>query len=214
MVRQHSMAYNVEMVDRNGRLWTYRFDLLHLVRIDDYVSAGRQQLVCPEASTFNASSCGGSRGSSTSAYQVVRSGDTYVSSYAINGFLYDPTTAQFPPPDSRANFGGSAFGNTPSDLNHWFGPNLADVTEPTEVPVFSDSANHDAWPQHTDDPDLTRANGCGFNDMGRIAMDRHPSKSVNLSFVDGHAESLTAPALWNQKWNALFDTDTTVTVSW
>ncbi|MGB0767193.1 MAG: prepilin-type N-terminal cleavage/methylation domain-containing protein [Phycisphaeraceae bacterium] len=214
MVRQHSVAYNVEMTDRNGRLWTYNFGLLHLVRIDDYVTAGTQQLVCPEAPTFTAPKGGTYLGSNTSAYQVVRSGDTYVSSYAFNGFLYDPTTAQFPPPDSRANFGGSAFGNTPSDLNHWFGPNLANVTEPTEVPVFTDAMMVDVWPQHTNNPAQTRADGSGLNDMARVAMDRHPSKTVNLSYVDGHAESLTAPALWNQKWNALFDTDTTVTVNW
>jgi hypothetical protein len=32
--------------------------------------------------------------------------------------------------------------------------------------------------------------------------------------VDGHAESIKVEKLWQQKWNAKFDTDTVVNLNW
>ena len=204
MIRQHTIAWNNEMTDRNGRLWTYSF-ALHVLRIDGYVTSGRDQLLCAEADKLDTSQ-NGNFGSAKSAYFL---GGDALSSYALNGFLYDPTEH-----DGSNNFGGSAFANVVDDLDHWWGKNVASLKETTEIPTFSDGNLADTWPLDTDP---VPGNGLGLGigvQMHRVAFDRHPSTTVNLAYVDGHAESIAVPQLWNQKWNALFDTETAVNVNW
>ena len=213
MVRQHSMAWQIEMTDRNSTLWPYNFGKLHLKRIDEYVSAGQTQLTCPEADTIDpnriVNASGEAFGSAKSAYKLK---GNFVSSFAFNGFLY---SSKLPSePANQGGPGGINIGGTPNDPAHWWGGNVDDVTNATEVPIFADSNLTDTWPEDID-PVPSIGSGLDYRDgMPRVAMDRHPGLTINLSYVDGHAEAVQIPNLWNQEWNALFDTSTTRTVNW
>jgi prepilin-type processing-associated H-X9-DG protein len=37
--------------------------------------------------------------------------------------------------------------------------------------------------------------------MPRICLKRHAGRFVNVAFVDGHAESVLLPDLWQLKWS-------------
>ena len=42
--------------------------------------------------------------------------------------------------------------------------------------------------------------------MPRVCLKRHNKRYVNVSFLDGHAESVILPNLWKLKWSKVFDT--------
>ncbi len=209
MSRQHSIAFMTEMTDRNGVLWTYSFDQLHLLRIEEYSTASRTQLLCAEADKLDMSRLQGNGdvfGTAVAAYRL-KAG--YVSSYAYNGFMYDITRG-------HNNFGGNGglkFGGNPKDVKFWWGSNIDDVKATTQSPIFSDSALADTWPLHDSPPP---SDGRGLNvgpTIHRIAMNRHPNKTINLCYVDGHAEATPVADLWKQKWGPKFE-ETEVTIDW
>ena len=211
MIRQHSVAWNTEMTDRNGLLWNYNFSKLHLLRIEDYTTAGREGLVCPDAETIDPSlivnaTTGEAFGSAKSAYKLKVN---FVSSYGFNGLLYDINE----PSSGPGGPGGMDFGGNPKDRAHWWGSYVSDVKDATEAPIFADANLSDTWPMDTNAPPN---NGAGKNyaaGLARFAFDRHPSVTTNLSYVDGHAESVRTPELWKQKWGPAFE-ETDVTINW
>ena len=99
-------------------------------------------------------------------------------SFALNGFLY-----------------------------HNYKSNFIRLTETdsTHIPMFGDAMWVDGWPASTDPapPNLTTGDvtlkGTGAS-MSRWCLARH-DKSVNMVFLDGHAESVLLPQLWNLKWS-------------
>jgi prepilin-type N-terminal cleavage/methylation domain-containing protein/prepilin-type processing-associated H-X9-DG protein len=117
-------------------------------------------------------------------------------SYAINGWCYGPDV------EIRGMQGGERYsgqGVGPKEAWHVF-----PVKESSNVPIFSDSAWVDTWPKDTDAPgDLVSGD---TTLMSRVCIKRHNKRSVNVSFLDGHAESVMLPNLWKLKWSKVFDT--------
>jgi prepilin-type processing-associated H-X9-DG protein len=61
----------------------------------------------------------------------------------------------------------------------------------------------EAYPSPADAMPVDRENGYfdATNDqMGRMCMRRH-DRLVNVSFFDGHAESIGIPQLWTLEWH-------------
>lgn len=212
MVRQHTMAWNTDMTDRAGRLWPYNFGKLHLLRIEEYSTANRSQLVCPEAAKIDPNlivnaGTGEAFGSAKSAYKLKVD---FLSSYGFNGLLYD---INVPSEGPSGGPGGIDFGGNPTDKNAWWGSRVSDVRDSTQAPVFGDCNLTDSWPQDSNTPPT---NGLGLTytaGLARYAFDRHPSVTTNLAYVDGHAESVGAPDLWKQKWGPMFE-ETDVVINW
>jgi len=114
-------------------------------------------------------------------------------SYAINGWIYGDDV------DMPGLRGGERYGVGPRDAWH-----TLPAKDSSDVPAFADSGWVDTWPYDTDAPgDLVIANG-GM--MPRVCIKRHNNRFCNVSFLDGHAESVLLPNLWKLKWSKVFDT--------
>lgn len=212
MVRQHSVSWTTDTTDRAGRFWPYSFAKLHLLRIEEYSTAGREDLVCPDAATIDPdlitnTTTGEAFGSAKSAYLLKQD---FLSSYGFNGLLYDINA---PSEGSSGGPGGINFGGNPPTTDYWWGSYVGNVNEASRVPVFADCNLTDSWPQHTNTPPINGLGRTYSSGLARYAMDRHPNVTTNLSYVDGHAESVKAPDLWKQKWGPRF-VETDVTVNW
>ena len=190
-LRQMATAYQMYLNSNKGRGFLYRLtsaeqfwmEILrpHNGNID---RIGR----CPEASepsfgTGSVSRAWGPAGGILGGH---------IGSYALNGWLYRLN------PDGTG--GGQEYG---------FGPKAAWITpaskETDRIPVFADSAWVDTWPTSSDRPgDLVTG---GVNDinqeMQRVCLNRHRF-AVNVSFLDGHGETVRLPGLWKLKWSDVF----------
>jgi prepilin-type processing-associated H-X9-DG protein len=114
-------------------------------------------------------------------------------SYAINGWVYGDDA------DLPGLRGGIRYGVGPRDAWH-----TLPAKESSTVPLFADSGWVDAWPYDFDTPgDLVAAN---TTMMSRVCITRHNKRFCNVSFLDGHAESVLLPNLWKLKWSKVFDT--------
>ncbi|MGB1125568.1 MAG: prepilin-type N-terminal cleavage/methylation domain-containing protein [Phycisphaeraceae bacterium] len=78
----------------------------------------------------------------------------------------------------------------------------------SEVPAVSDARWVGGWPQENDqipwDVYGTRMfipHNNGYQ-MQRFAIKRHPKATVNVVFMDGHAEPVWMPDLWQYDWHA------------
>jgi len=143
-------------------------------------------------------------GTATSAWTLTltpASGRIQISgSYGFNGWLlaWD-----------QQNKGGDKFsGGTPSE--HLRGLLAGGATN---VPVFADCTWDDAWPR-SDDPtpaDLSTGDrphqgqqlAPRENMMARFAIARH-GRSINVAFLDGHAEAIALDQLKQLKWHEQF----------
>jgi prepilin-type N-terminal cleavage/methylation domain-containing protein/prepilin-type processing-associated H-X9-DG protein len=162
------------------------------------LSAPDQLYVCPSAGED-----ANDFGSATSSWTLVLKPDTgavtVTGSYGFNGWLlaWDPK-----------NKGGDRFsGGTAADHVRVLGGN------PALVPMFADCTWLDAWPRASDPtpPNLRdgdrRRQGQRFapheNMMARFTIARH-GKSINVIFVDGHAESVPLDGLKRLQWSSQF----------
>jgi prepilin-type N-terminal cleavage/methylation domain-containing protein/prepilin-type processing-associated H-X9-DG protein len=117
-------------------------------------------------------------------------------SYAINGWIYGDDA------DIRGLRGGERYGVGPRDA--WI---TLPARESSNVPAFADSAWVDTWPFDSEAPgDLVSGTAGG---MPRVCIKRHNKRFTNVSFLDGHAESVILPNLWKLKWSKVFDTSRT-----
>jgi len=115
-------------------------------------------------------------------------------SYAINGWCYGPDV------DDRAHSpGGERYGVGPRNAWHTF-----PVKESSNVPIFCDSAWVDTWPFDTDAPGDLKAGNTTM--MSRVCIKRHNKRAINVSFLDGHAETVLLPNLWKLQWSKTFNT--------
>ncbi len=107
-------------------------------------------------------------------------------SYGINGWLYGGS-------------GRSGYVSVPNAGSKYFNKTTS-VSYPSEVPCFGDCMWPDAWPTATDSApgDADGEYGSG---TGRYCLNRHNNRKTNLSFVDGHVESIVAEDLWKQQWH-------------
>ena len=149
----------------------------------------------------------------------------YVGAYAFNASLYLPTSlvqAEAPPgtPPPFVHQQPLPPGSPDEDLvlddgDDTGGPNyapqaqkaifykLSELNRPWGVPVFADGIWPEAHPSPTDAMPLDLENGFYnpiANQMGRMTTRRH-GRLVNVSFFDGHVESLPIPQLWAQEWH-------------
>lgn len=83
------------------------------------------------------------------------------------------------------------------------------------IPTFVDGVWVDAWPSDTERPPATLQGSWDEvqnNEMGRVCIDRH-RKSVNAAFLDGHAETLPLPTLWELQWSANFNANSAISLN-
>lgn len=158
-----------------------------------------QALLCPEAFEPNPAGVG----TSTTAWVWLAGAPSspqpgaLVGSYGFNGWLYEPA----PPPNKPMP-------PAPANSTFWHLPASADATT---IPVFADSVWVEGWPLAKDSPP-TNGNPAGSllgpgsaiagaptsttNYMQEFCINRHPSRRVNLVFLDGHVDSLEMQDLW------------------
>jgi len=129
----------------------------------------------------------------------------YRGSYSYNGFMYG---------DKDIN-GFRAY--TTGDGNSLLFKKDTSFEKPVLTPVFNDSIWVDSWPQNNDPPAQDLFAGLyGGATMGRHTIARHggvvsPPRSIstsqtmpgsiNMSFADGHAETVKLEWLWNYYWH-------------
>jgi len=88
------------------------------------------------------------------------------------------------------------------------GPRKAYVTfppkDPANTPLFADCNWIGGWPRHTDAPPKNLSGAYELdNHMRRFCMARH-KRSVNMVFLDGHAQGVALEDLWKLRWNSEF----------
>jgi prepilin-type processing-associated H-X9-DG protein/prepilin-type N-terminal cleavage/methylation domain-containing protein len=149
--------------------------------------------VCPEATepSFGWGSVTRAWGPSTNTADFLYK---VTGSYAINGWVYGPDDLPGHAP------GGERYGVGPRTAWH-----TLPVKEASNVPIFVDSAWVDTWPMDTDAPgNLVSGN---TTMMSRVCIKRHSKRAVNVSFLDGHAQTVLLPDLWRLKWSKAFNTN-------
>jgi prepilin-type N-terminal cleavage/methylation domain-containing protein/prepilin-type processing-associated H-X9-DG protein len=159
-----------------------------------------QSLLCPEAYEANPTGVG----SAVQAWNPGTAGTysarigTASGSYGFNGWLYEAAPAtqntKLPP--------------APTNSTYWHLPISGDSST---VPVFADSVWIEGWPLATDSPPYSNPSatlsGPGAaiagtptstpNYMLEFCINRHPTRSVNVAFLDGHVDSLQMQQLWS-----------------
>jgi prepilin-type N-terminal cleavage/methylation domain-containing protein len=142
---------------------------------------------------------------------------TYIGSYSINGWLY-----KLGPNDPDYSAHG---------LQYYFKKDTT-VQNSALTPFFMDGSWVDCWPWETDQPstDLLNCGGTGVPlspaqpaNIQRIVMPRHawkspqgaprnypvnqaPPGSIDLGFIDGHAEASKNQNLWKYYWHFNYNT--------
>ena len=134
---------------------------------------------------------------------------TYTGSYAINGWVY------------RLGSGDTDYGA--HGIQYYYMKEGA-VQKAVLTPYFVDSVWVDGWPWETDTPsgNLYAGSGTGTPFMGRFTIPRHGGQSpgsasknfnvanplpgsINIGFVDGHAETVKLQNLWHYYWHKNWD---------
>lgn len=101
--------------------------------------------------------------------------------------------------DGDANKGAPSSSSTNATL-YW---HLPLSKKPSSVPVLADATWGDGWPMESDPVPASLTVGAGSSttdQLGRFVIARH-DKSVNVSFFDGHAETVTLQKLWTLDWH-------------
>ena len=215
--RQQSIAHNVWLAERKERLmaWDANGYFEWVTQIEEYSSSPAGIFLCPEASTWQSWGNGyvnNTRGDATHPWSY---GEPFVASYGLNGFVYDIN-------DGTDNASNWQKPDTPNDKTYWWGSLVSQINEPSSVPFTADAMWPVGWPEHQDNPPadgrgtsvVGPGGGSGNNTFVRFLFDRHPSTTTNVSFIDGHSESVTIPGMWQLKWSRKFDTNTDVSIDW
>jgi prepilin-type N-terminal cleavage/methylation domain-containing protein/prepilin-type processing-associated H-X9-DG protein len=113
-------------------------------------------------------------------------------SYAYNGYLYSSTQAEL--------------GFINSDQGTLARCFIYPITRrDSEIPVFADSIWRHVFPLPGDQPgaDLENPgpNDYGHHPMSKVVLNRH-NKAINVSFFDGHAETVPLRQLWKLNWSS------------
>lgn len=207
-VRQLVIAFTARYVDEQELISYIGYDAPYKAMEDYLLGDPDASRTCPDtAGIVDAeNNPWGVFGTASQQWERALTGGRGRGSYGHNGFFYNT--------DADKGRGGSGRPWTakltfPDD---WWG-NLDSVTNQTEVPLFVDANWIDLWPDETDLPASDSNNGWRFpapehntQQLGRAYLDRHPSRTVNLSFVDGHAESTNIDLLWSYQWSRSFIT--------
>lgn len=130
--------------------------------------------VCPETPHTLRSSGSGTIGSATTQWTCGSTG-----SYGINDWTFKPITG------------------TPLGMSRY---QLKRLKTESIVPTFSDAVGHDVTPT-PNDPYVPNYRGSVFTNLTGVAINRH-KMAVNVSFFDGHVETVGLRNLWTLKWSA------------
>jgi prepilin-type processing-associated H-X9-DG protein/prepilin-type N-terminal cleavage/methylation domain-containing protein len=194
-LQQWGQAYQMYLNGNNGKSFMLgdipsRLDkgnnpLMWFELLQPYEAELKQSLLCGEASE----PADNTTGDTFHAWGPDRFWDTptkirgpYVGSYAFNSWLYHPRTTPDGPPAAETI--------------------RLPTTQASRVPVILDAARLDMPVLDTDPPCLFGSPGASGN-MRFAALERHKD-GVNVLFLDGHAEQVPAPGLWNLKWSDKF----------
>ena len=160
--------------------------------------------ICPSSSVITGNPGGNTTGTATSTWAsgsggvlgTDASGNDWVGSYAINGYIEAPPT------------GGVGYANqTNSQATaswYWHYPFVSRVP-PSQIPAFADGIWYDGWPHAQESAPGSSVtpyatNQTPDNHMNRFCINRH-TMTVNVSFMDGHGEPVQLKNLWALTWN-------------
>ena len=167
--------------------------------LSSYNPQAAQLLVCPSAATAP-SGTGSTAGNADTMWRWSASGEVWLGSFALNGWLYTGSFAQgFP-------------------LNYF--KTISSVQKPALTPVLADSIWVDLWPNSTDLParNLYSGGPLSLSGMPRCTISRHggvdpasaprsvPPASplpgaINIGMADGHVETVRLEKLWTYYWH-------------
>ena len=137
-------------------------------------------------------------------------------SYGMNGYLYTRKGEQGSMDGGPGGVRWAGGEDNPYyDEGGW--PDImGNINLPSERPVFTDGAWVDGWPRETDrQPDI--------NDYGKLEsptrqpfwglpygmmtsyLTNHHDQRTNVSFMDGHAETIDTPDVYNLKWTPTWE---------
>ncbi|MEN6308787.1 MAG: type II secretion system protein [Anaerohalosphaeraceae bacterium] len=202
-VRSLSLALRLYSEQNKGRVFTY-YDGLYLNQISDQMGDLNKVRYCPSTIVDETVKVGewGTSGKSWTWVNGVSRPEQ--GSYGFNGWIY-----RYP-----ANY-NNAWVESADNLKKFAYANTLDAPNSSSVPVFFDCLWVDAWPKHTDtvpvnldlsqEPPARNTGGDNpvNNHMRRLMLRRHWGSS-NISFLDGHVESVNLENLWGFKWHQEF----------
>jgi prepilin-type N-terminal cleavage/methylation domain-containing protein/prepilin-type processing-associated H-X9-DG protein len=204
-VRQLAIAYTARHVDEQELIDYAGFGAPYN-QMEDYLLGDADDVrTCPMTAGIVESEVAGWGvfGTATQQWQRGINGRNGRGSYAHNGFFYLT--------EGGRGGGIGAPWTTRSTADAWWG-SVDRVTDQTEVPLFLDANWIDIWPHHNDQPAADKTQGWrppvpqhNTDQLGRAYLDRHRGEAVNLSFVDGHAESVNINELWSFQWSQTFE---------
>jgi prepilin-type processing-associated H-X9-DG protein/prepilin-type N-terminal cleavage/methylation domain-containing protein len=212
-VRQLTISFTIYIQENRGKTSPYfttpHLQWLHQLKRYGHVNDAR---LCPEARDENpltaatgdqyggAFYCWGPKGANIKDPETGKGG---TGSYGLNGFCY--------------RYGGIG-GNDINLLSNGGGVvgRFYDfpVKRGSEVPIVADCIWENAWPLETDTcpPNLIFHDyGVGtYGLMNRFLIARHPNKTINIGFVDGHAATISLRDLWRLPWHAQWKVPKTI----
>jgi prepilin-type N-terminal cleavage/methylation domain-containing protein/prepilin-type processing-associated H-X9-DG protein len=193
-LRQLGVAYQIYLSSFKNRGFTYSqdYDLFWMSVIKPYHGNNAPVRLCPEAQEPS-----GGWGSTAKAWGPSSGGfiADHSGSYAINGWWYQ----LWPDNTDRKYYFDVAFNQS----HFWRTP--VSGTSTSDIPLWSDSSWVDAWPNETDAPPTTFADGGGSpaSQMQRVCIPRH-GRAVNVCLFDSHVETVDLPRLWELKWSKAY----------
>lgn len=127
-------------------------------------------------------------------------------SYGLNGWLYDAAGTSKNQADLTYLLGIS---NTTASTYAASFYRVFQARNQSQVPVFADANWRHVCPKPNDPaPASLESPGPAtigspeqYHPLQRVCMDRH-DKAVNVSFLDGHGETVKLRDLWTLKWSA------------
>lgn len=214
---QAQAAYWVDNKNRNVQ-WRPDGELVYwITELVDY-GFGLDEKLCPEATTVDdANNFSGDRhhGGGNAAWQedatqlpaVTNFDEISIASYGMNMWMYNYENTN-PITITKLGYTEAEFQERASDY-------ADEMRDPTEKPVFGDCVWRSSLPEISDTgaSDAQRPWVPGVSPRTTIAqwqMDRHPSRSINLSFGDGHAESVNVDDLDQLLWHNIWPKDGSV----
>lgn len=208
-VRSLNTALGVYITDNGDRAFLHYAHVVYFGPLAPYLGDVDEVRYCPNANKLrdNANWGNAKHGWRWQGSMPDGTAIDEIGSYAFNGFLYDQSADDVYfkkyTPGVLASLGGEG---------NWFSPFSA-VKDGSAVPTFVDGIWPDTWPTSDDTPPETVTDlyeAPNWNVMGgtsdyirRICVPRH-REAVNVSFADGHTQTVELPDLWTLKWSKNF----------
>ena len=197
--RQLTLASYIYATD-SGSHATYSDPKVLWMGTDGFVP-NRKLLVCPATHERLPTPTFGLGGAADLTWTWVQGTNTYVGSYAFNGWLYD-----------RAEYGAAPH-------PEFMMSRQSAIQRPAQTPVFCDSLWVDGWPLETDKPSPNLYSGTfGETGLSRHTIPRHGNVAaaraaknfdikeklpgaINIGMADGHVELVKLERLWQYYWH-------------